>query len=608
MSGRLARVRSRGDDGYAMLTVLVSFLLLTGLVTASLGYALANVPQSRESADTRAALGAAQAGVQDYIQRLNTCPEYWLAPPCATSSPNAALGGWAVLPGTTGTNTAEYTQKVLSTPMQSRGALRLQVTGRVNGEERTVVADLTKAGFLKFLYYSDYETFTPTSAVNFFGTGNFRPSQNRTRGGHDFIRDRWYYLARPSVEQVKAGCEKYHYDGRATFARTVYDYTTGINYEVQFSPGESLPLRGGNLPADPYFTCLDINFTSGDVIRGPLHTNDAMLIGGNATFGDPDTWTSWPSTGVAVPATDPSRLWRGSGTPQQNTPQYANRIEMPPTNGDITRQADPARGGLGCLYTGPTEILFLTGGKMSVRSPYSRQVNPGCSTSSNLNDVNMSSPQIVDGPQNGVIYVQDVPADAGDPNYRPACSGDPLPEYTAIPADVTPYECQRGDTFVKGTVSGRYTVGAFNDINIVGDVVYEGGLDGTNVLGLVANNNVAVFHPVNSGGQNLSVPGEGVGITNIRIDAAMASVLNSFTVQNYASGETLGTLTVNGVIAQKFRGPVGTGGTSPVTGYLKDYNYDRRLPTLPPPSFLPPLNDAWSVVGFSEETTPDDLP
>ena len=55
---------------------------------------------------------------------------------------------------------------------------------------------------------------------------------------------------------------------------------------------------------------------------------------------------------------------------------------------------------------------------------------------------------------------------------------------------------------------------------------------------------------------------------------------------------------MNGVIVQKFRGPVGTSGG---TGYDKDYNYDTRLTALPPPSFLELQNDAWSSTGFSEE-------
>jgi hypothetical protein len=49
---------------------------------------------------------------------------------------------------------------------------------------------------------------------------------------------------------------------------------------------------------------------------------------------------------------------------------------------------------------------------------------------------------------------------------------------------------------------------------------------------------------------------------------------------------------VNGAIAQKFRGPVGTTGG---TGFLKDYNYDDRLRYLEPPHFLDPVEAAWHV-------------
>ena len=54
----------------------------------------------------------------------------------------------------------------------------------------------------------------------------------------------------------------------------------------------------------------------------------------------------------------------------------------------------------------------------------------------------------------------------------------------------------------------------------------------------------------------------------------------------------MGTLTVNGAIAQKFRGAVGTTGG---TGYIKDYNYDDRLRYQEPPHFFDPVQSAWHV-------------
>ena len=54
----------------------------------------------------------------------------------------------------------------------------------------------------------------------------------------------------------------------------------------------------------------------------------------------------------------------------------------------------------------------------------------------------------------------------------------------------------------------------------------------------------------------------------------MLALGHSFIVQNDDEGDQLGTITVNGVIAQKWRGPVGTSGG---TGYLKHCGYDSRL-------------------------------
>ena len=91
--------------------------------------------------------------------------------------------------------------------------------------------------------------------------------------------------------------------------------------------------------------------------------------------------------------------------------------------------------------------------------------------------------------------------------------------------------------------------------------------------------------------------GNGTGsLTNPRIDAAILAINHSFIVDHYNCGAPLGTLTVNGAISQKFRGPVGTssGGTV-VTGYGKDYNYDDRLRYQEPPHFLDPVESAWHV-------------
>ena len=85
-------------------------------------------------------------------------------------------------------------------------------------------------------------------------------------------------------------------------------------------------------------------------------------------------------------------------------------------------------------------------------------------------------------------------------------------------------------------------------------------------------------------------------------NAAILSLNHSFTVDNYYCGAPLGTLTVNGTIGQKFRGPVGRGGGSgKVNGYTKDYNYDDRLRFRAPPHFLDPVQAAWRIQRYTEQ-------
>jgi hypothetical protein len=118
------------------------------------------------------------------------------------------------------------------------------------------------------------------------------------------------------------------------------------------------------------------------------------------------------------------------------------------------------------------------------------------------------------------------------------------------------------------------------------------------MMGLIANNFIRIYHPVNSYPCN-SGTGNATGYTtNVQIDAAILSLNHSFWVDNYACGARLGNLIVNGAIAQNFRGPVGTVGA---TGYTKVYTYDDRLRYRSPPYFLDPIESRWAVREFNEQ-------
>jgi hypothetical protein len=82
--------------------------------------------------------------------------------------------------------------------------------------------------------------------------------------------------------------------------------------------------------------------------------------------------------------------------------------------------------------------------------------------------------------------------------------------------------------------------------------------------------------------------------TSLTIDASMIAAgtsgdgsAGSFGVANYSTKTPTGTLTVYGGIVQDTRGAVGTvnGNGNIQTGYVKNYSYDSRFLTKPPPDY-----------------------
>ncbi|WP_432547104.1 PulJ/GspJ family protein [Kineococcus sp. SYSU DK004] len=583
----LSRLVRRSDDsGFTMLAVLVSAFLVMSLLLVGIALAASAMTRSRASQDDRAALTAAQAGLADYISRLNNCETYYLgsASPCATTNPAMGAGNWATLPGTSGADAARYNQQIISTPLDAGSTgVRVQVDGRARGETRRLTVDLARTGFLKYLYYTDYETFSPsntrrlragTSYITGDTSTSFTLSGSGTARSFTIPRNATVTVAQPTEAQVQAGCQRYYYANGATPARSTFPRTVSWTSASGSGSTEAWPTTAQAAPGGTAnYTCLTINFSGADTFDGPVHSNDAFSISGPVLFKG-DTTTSWKTTG---------NPWYGAANPSTSgrNPEWATRMDMPSTT---DKQKSVAASG-GCLYSGPTAIEFLSDGKLRVKSPQSTSSSTGANCGGGT-----TSYQTVDGPGNGVIYVQAGPT-------ANSC----IDEYQKVTGDVTNYDnnnCRAGDAFVRGTVKGQFTVAAEHDVVVTGNVVYNGGTgsSSTDVLGLVGSNNVAVWNPVTAAGTNINPPGDR------RIDAAMASVSNSITVFNYGSGTRIGTLIVNGVLIQKFRGPVATGsGTITSTGYSKDYRYDPRLTKLPPPTFIAPVNDPWKVISLSEQ-------
>jgi hypothetical protein len=575
------------------------------LITGVMGYALGSQNLSRRDQDWNAALAAAEAGVDDYLFRLNQDGSYWLY---SSSNPppdgNVAFEDWVPVPG--GASDASFRYDVDASFLSVDGTVRITSTGLVRNVTRTIEASVRRRSFLDYLYFTDLETKDP--ALYNTSTDDY------------------------TAAEAAIYCSKRYYEGRDIAGR------------VDFA---------GDTDGD---TCTEISFSSVDVINGPLHSNDAIRISGNPTFLG-ETSDSWD---------DPAGVrWWGPG-PSPNfrpgDPFYADPLTMPPNNAEIKNETIGGLGGTGCLFTGPTAIRLNADATMDVVSPFSKEIN--CAPSPAPNPMTSMFGRFtitrMGLPPNGVIYVQNVPSSSSDPNYTNGCPS-PMNSQEAIGGsgssnpnrvhplgfpqryDVMPtswYQCRNGDIFVQGTLDGRLTLAADNNVVLFGSVQYESGVGGDDLLGIVANNYIEVYHPTRNDGSNTNCDGgyagPGGGGCSLRlpgtsststtpslfsgtapgtstmatatgqrtnrdpvIHAAMLTLQHSFRVQTYQYGDDDVTddLTVNGVITQKYRGIVGLINT---TGYAKAYSYDQRLKYDSPPHFLNPIASSWQVVTWSE--------
>ena len=298
--------------------------------------------------------------------------------------------------------------------------------------------------------------------------------------------------------------------------------------------------------------CAQIFFASGDFIKGPLHTEDQLAICGSPTFGR----TSQDAIEVVAPSPGYSNQGNSGCS---NNPNFvgtytagANSIEPPPTNAQLKQLASASY-----QFAGQTHIT-LNGSSMTV--------------------INNGTTNTVPFPSNGVVYVSSTSCSTVYTPFNVTYSSSlGFPTYGGSGC---------GTITVDGTYNSSLTLASDNDIVIDGNISHSSNA----LLGLIAQNYVRVYHPCSgTGGSN-----QAGYLANPSIDAAILAVTGSFIVDNYDCGSQgqLGNLSVFGAIAQVYRGPVGTIGS---TGYLKNYNYDDRLREQEPPHFLNPIQAAWRI-------------
>lgn len=601
---RILRALGRRDEGVALPAVIGIGIVITILVTTGAAISTSGAAKSITDGNSLNAMQAAYAGAADYQSRLTNDNSYWHYGATTSfttgstftgtnSNPafgTTAGGTWAAVNGSNGTETYRY--EVNNSKFASTGAVQLRVTGRAGNQTRSLVATVRGTGFIDYLYFTDYESSNPAL------TGE-------TQSGNS-----------------KKSCLSVHIT----------------------DPGYSTSTA-----------CAPVQFIAGDVLGGPIRSNDEFTICG-ATFNQ--TVQSTAANGVYnKPSSTCAAPTFGQASAQNPQPAHVGSLLLPQTNTDMLQAArSDTNVTPGCLYTGPTSITFNSDGSMQIISPWSKatqiyQKSDGsyggtlasvCGSATALSSAAGAKVTL----SSNLIYVQSVPLPSNDPNYwasgaqpaapasgavvcsktvkvgtvttttygnglkSPLAQNYPSPtEYVGTVGNLStssPYYCRNGDAFVSGTFHGALTIGAQNNLYVVGSISYAD--SSSDILGLVGQKSVAVWNPIscsstNSDGTCSTSSGAStllkyVAGSNVSIAAAIASNQGTFTVQNYAYGPKLGTLTVSGSIAQEWRGAVGVSYGNPgahVTGFTKSYGYDQRLKNTAPPKFLQPVTTAFSI-------------
>ncbi len=162
-----------------------------------------------------------------------------------------------------------------------------------------------------------------------------------------------------------------------------------------------------------------------------------------------------------------------------------------------------------------------------------------------------------------------------------------------------------GPLELMGRLQGRITVGASEDIRLIDDIWYwdsrpNGEVDSNsiNVLGIVSEGNILIANTWENGRENSAFG------TDIIINAGMIALGESFTFEDQnddweiyqgpLTGDERGNIRLWGSVVQKRRGYVHRSNHNG-TGYDKDYHYDFRFSTMPPPCYP----DATDQLGHS---------
>ncbi len=314
----MTRPDFHSERGFTMVAVLVVMTVATALASGALLAAQQDLPFSKASSDRKQAYAAAEAGIEYYQYQLTNDNDYWtkcanVPAPAPVNQKAASPRKWRTLSGTSARYTIELmpangatcVEGSASTTMldQSTGTIKIRATGEAGKVSRSIVAEYRRDSFLDFLYFTDFETFSPEA-----------------------------YADQDDRDWAKDNCNRYR------------DFRTNSN---------------GTNP------CAKIRFISDDVNKGPFHTNDDILACGNYTLGrnaadkieisGPNKWQH-PGTDANCDAGEPN---------VQGTLEFpAKQLPMPTTNASLKSKAGVTYTGRTWLYLhdGLVDVTTWPGG------------------------------------------------------------------------------------------------------------------------------------------------------------------------------------------------------------------------------------------------------
>lgn len=649
MMRQILKARVRGDQGVALVTVIAISAVLAVLVVSATAFTIGTQRKARNDQDWSAALAAAYAGIEEYQSRLANDPGYFVFGnpasefsvttgsnvrlPELTGGPDAAnpafgvgpTGPWAEVPGSAGG--AHFRYEVDNSEYYATGTLRIRSTGRAAGQTRSILADLRQTGFIEFLYFTDYEILDPEISGSDPDACNRYRYQGRSTsnppGGCGTIN----FITADVFNGPLHTNDAFQVSGNPTFngwTTTSYNPTSGPRYFGTGSP--RFTAMPGGQPA--YMAPLGMPKTNSELKKetrpdipdlvprpGCLYTGPTTIqfhSNGDMTVRSP--WTKFTSpvagvnnAGCGTPGS--TGLARSGG---QRIPAPDNNVifiqNVPADPGDANYWADGEPGTPTCL-------------------PQDRSRSDGRNAEGNPVGYPLDGEYVANssvyGCRNGDGFVE------GTVDAKVTVAAE---NYLYITGDIV-YEDDNDDilglvgqnaVYVHNPESQQSTgytnqetvVARENNVLRARARTLTGTSSGTpntmtgngwRCTRRSGNNSNARYdcaryetHRVYSFRGSGSILNNS-SYRNRRIDAAILSVAHTFMVQNYDKGNNRGTLTVNGAIAQKYRGTVGTGsGGSVGTGYGKNYNYDERFRYIAPPKFLSPVTTVYGVTVWVE--------